>query len=90
MLFRTLFFIILARSPKRKDDRVSVESLIAGDTDMMRESFEVPPRESSKMRVSLLFLKGMCTALVTRDVNAAMTSPSADSDLFMIFASTRY
>ena len=55
---------------------------------IIRDIFEVPPRESCNNLVSLLFLYGIWTVPALLEVKDDMTKPSADNDLFIILASS--
>ena len=78
------FVMRFARSPKRSVERVSVMLYAAGETVMIKDVFEFPPRESERRRVRTESRYGTCRLRV---VSAMMTLPSALSDLLIVCAS---
>ena len=83
-----LFCIFFALNPNLNVDNVSFAFVVDGDTFIISETFDAPPKESCNNRVSLLFLYGICEVVLTHFVvNDEITNPSEDNDLFIIFAS---
>lgn len=85
-LTTALFFIVLARVPKRRVDTVSASLNDDGEQLIIRVVFELPPSDSYRIRVSLESLYGMWVDLPS--VKLLITIPSALSDLLIFLASS--
>ena len=87
-LTTALFLIYFALLAKSRVESVSPTLIKDGETFAIITVLLFPPRESLKMKVSLLSLYGMCLTLPsvcsTREL---ITFPRADSDLLIIPAS---
>mmetsp|Transcript_31874 Transcript_31874/g.53560 ORF Transcript_31874/g.53560 Transcript_31874/m.53560 type:complete len:244 (+) Transcript_31874:1386-2117(+) len=76
----------IAREAKSRADCVSLEDSSAGLQHTRREVLQLPPTESSRMRVSLESRKGTCFFL---SASAWTTLPNASSEALMFAASFR-
>lgn len=87
-LMTALFWIFFALLANSKVDKVSPILMIEGEMLPIRTVLLLPPRESRRMKVSLLSLYGMCRALPSAYSTSDMiTFPRADNDLLIIPAS---
>ena len=87
-LTRASFLMFLARFANLSVDVDSTNASSAGEIIAIIVVLQLPPNESSKMRVSFESRYGMCWR-PRASVSAAMTLPSAERDWLIFFVSSR-
>ena len=81
------FLIFLALAPNWSELKVRASLKEWGETVMMRQVFELPPKDSDNILVSFDSLYGTCYAFLT--VKASITLPRAIRLLLIFFASSK-
>mmetsp|Transcript_20250 Transcript_20250/g.39327 ORF Transcript_20250/g.39327 Transcript_20250/m.39327 type:complete len:239 (-) Transcript_20250:809-1525(-) len=89
VLTRALFLISLARRPNRRVEHVSWALERAGEQQTTSEVRQLPPKASLRIIVSFESRYGMCLPLPWSSESLWMTLVRAESDLLIIFASSR-